>query len=82
MFPQWQKCGRRSKNWRADLMQKVPDYIKKQLSIPGLPVPEPKPELISKQAQLALRLNQIECRLLSLELELSLLKIQIEKGVK
>jgi len=31
-------------------MQKVPDYIKKQLSTPGLPVPEPKPKFISEQA--------------------------------
>jgi hypothetical protein len=50
-----------------------------QLSIPGLPVPEPKPKL--EQAQLALRLNDLESRVLKLELEVSLLKILLEKGV-
>jgi hypothetical protein len=52
----------------------------KQLAIPGLPVPEPKPKLIPEQAQLALRLNDLESRVLKLELELSLLKILMEKG--
>ena len=51
-----------------------------QLSIPGLPVPEPKPKFISDQAQFALRLNDLESRVLKLELELSLLKILMEKG--
>jgi hypothetical protein len=50
-----------------------------QLSIPGLPVPQPK--LVPEQAQFALRLNDLESRLLKLELELSLLKILMEKGV-
>ena len=52
----------------------------RQLSIPGLPVPEPKPKLVPEQVRLALRLNDIENRLLKLELELSLLKILMEKG--
>jgi hypothetical protein len=54
----------------------------KQLSIPGLPVPEPKPKLISEQMQLALRLNDLESRILRLELEVSLLRILMEKGDK
>jgi hypothetical protein len=58
-------------------MQKVPDYIRKQLSIPGLPVPEPEPKLVPEQAQ-----HSIESRLLKLELELTLLKILVEKGEK
>ena len=52
----------------------------KQLSIPGMPAPEPKPQLISREAQLGLRLNSIESRLLKLELEVSLLRILVEKG--
>ena len=61
-------------------MRSLPDYLKKQLPIPGLPLPERKSKLVPEQAQLALRLNDIESRLLKLELELTLLKIQIEKG--
>ena len=52
----------------------------KQLSIPGLPTPEPKPQLVSREAQLGLRLNDLECRLLKLELEVSLFRILVEKG--
>lgn len=51
----------------------------KQLSIPGLPVTEPKTKLVPEQVQLGLRLNNIECRLLKLELEVSLLRILMEK---
>lgn len=49
-----------------------------QLSIPGLPAPEPKPKLVPEQVQLNLRLNGLECRVLSLEVEVSLLRIQLE----
>jgi hypothetical protein len=63
-------------------VRRLPDYLKKQLSIPGLPVPEPKAKPISEQAQLALRLNDLESRVLKLELELSLLKIQMDKASK
>lgn len=52
----------------------------KQLPIPGLPAPDPKPKLIPEQVQLNLRLNDLESRLLRIELEMSLLKILVEKG--
>ena len=52
---------------------------KMQPPIPGLPAPESKPKLVPEQVQLGLRLNSIECRVLRLELEISLLKIQMEK---
>ena len=50
----------------------------KQLPIPGLPAPEPKPKLVPEQAQLNLRLNDLESRLLRLELGVSLLRILVE----
>ncbi len=52
----------------------------KQMPIPGLLPPEPKPKLVPEQVQLNLLLNTIESRSLRLELEVSLLRILVEKG--
>ena len=60
------------------MADKLPGYIKKQLPMPGLPAPEPKSKLVPKDVQLNLRLNALESRLLRLELEVSLLRIQLE----
>ena len=64
----------------ASTCQEKEERVSKQLSIPGLPAPELKPKLVPEQVQLGLRLNSIECRLLKLELEVSLLRILMEKG--
>ncbi len=48
----------------------------KQLSIPGLPTPETKKPTIEE------RLANLESRMLTLELEVSLLRILMEKGDK
>ena len=46
----------------------------KQLSIPGLPVPKPKSKKLTAEERLA----SLETRVVSLELELTLLRIQLE----
>ena len=46
----------------------------KQLSIPGLPATEPK----EKRPMKAEHLSQLEGRILALELEVSLLRIQLD----
>lgn len=50
----------------------------KQLSIPGLPTPERK----VKKPATEEKIDALESRLLRLELELSLLRILVEKGDK
>ena len=50
----------------------------KQLSIPGLPVPEPRIRPSPQNAQI----NALAKRLLVLELEVSLLRILVEKGYR
>jgi len=50
----------------------------KQLSIPGLPDPKPKVKPPPQDERIA----SLESRILTLELELSLLKILMEKGDK
>lgn len=52
----------------------------KQLSIPGLPVPvtQPKPKALNIQRRIA----DLQERVAALELELSLLRILMEKGDK
>ena len=63
------------------MTQRIPGYIKKQLAIPGL-------ESLEKAATVADRkrktydeqLKALQSRILTLELEVSLLRIQIEKG--
>ncbi len=52
--------------------------LDKQLSIPGLPIPEPK----EKKPTAEERLASLESRMLKLELEVSLLRILMEKGDK
>lgn len=52
--------------------------LNKQLSIPGLPVPEPK----IKKSTTEERLASLESRILALALELSLLRILMEKEEK
>lgn len=47
-----------------------------QLTIPGMPAPRAKP----KKAKIGGRIAQLESRLLKLELEVSLLRILLEKG--
>ena len=58
------------------MAQRIPDYIKKQLPIPGLPVPEAKIRKLTAEERLA----DLTHRLLALELEVSLLRILMEKG--
>jgi len=57
-------------------MSRLPGYLRKQLEIPGLPVPEPN----IKRATQEKRINELASRLLRLELEVSVLRILVEKG--
>lgn len=50
----------------------------KQLSIPGLPVPEAKTHPLTQDE----RINELTDRVCRLELEVSLLRILLEKGDK
>ena len=61
------------KRKRWPMSKWIPD---KQLSIPGLPVPEPKVKKPMTEGHLA----SLESRILKLELEVSLLRILVEKG--
>ena len=54
-------------------MAKSPDYIKKQLPIPGLE-PSKRLECVTDKE----RITQLEARVLNLELEVALLRIQME----
>lgn len=58
------------------MAQRIPDYIKKQLPIPGLPIPEPKSKPPTRDA----RILSLESKVRGLELEVSLLRILMEKG--
>jgi len=49
----------------------------KQLSIPGLPVPEPKLEKL--KASTKERLANLESRVLALELDITLLRLQLDE---
>ncbi len=57
-------------------MKRIPD---KQMSIPGLPTPEPK---VIKPTTNKQGLASLESRVLTLELEVYLLRILVEKGGK
>ena len=50
--------------------------LDKQLSIPGLPVPVPKSKPLTHDERIA----TLESRVLCLELELTLIRLQLEQG--
>lgn len=50
----------------------------KQLTIPGLPVPQQK----VKKPTLEKRLRDLEIKVLSLEMELTLIKLQLEDAIR
>lgn len=62
------------------MAQKLPGYIRKQLSIPGLECPvkalDPRPQTLREQVE------ALQNRLRHLELEVTLLRILLEEGVR
>ena len=63
------------------MAQKIPDYISKQLQIPGLEGLEKASTVADrKRTTYEEQLKALQSRILTLELEVSLLWILVEKG--
>ena len=63
------------------MSQKMPEYIRKQLPIPGLEVmSKAATEAESKKLTLQEKVEELHKRVFSLEVEVSLLQILLEKG--
>ena len=63
------------------MSQKIPSYIRKQLPIPGLEIPK-RNETGVRKPTLQEQINTLQDRILTLELELSLLQILLERGAR